>query len=226
MNVMPFRTILLLLATLSLSAQAQTGALDFRVTTTGNVPVAGAKVTVEGPNAKTYTGATERDGHFRLTNLAPGVYHFAAFDAPGYVRAPRNFLADVTIHEGHTREFLFELQPTAKVQGTVFDEQGVPLAGARVVAYRPGIDTLSGEATTDTNGFYLMTLNASPDSFLSTFALPVLVVTGNIQRNSNDVTVNRKDGQPSTIEFPLPSLPMGTLENLNVHLLPAPAPIR
>ncbi len=212
-------SLVVLLASLTLSAQSQPGSLDFRVIATGNVPVAGASVTLEGPNGRTYSGATERDGHLRLANLAPGVYHFTAFDAPGYVRNPRNFLADVSIHEGQTREFQFELQPAPKLQGTLVDEQGNPVAGATVIAYTPRVNTFTGEAKTDANGFYSMTLNASVDSFLSTFALPPLVISGAIRRITNDVSVNRQSGQSTpTVEFELPSLPLSLVETVNLHL--------
>lgn len=211
----------------SLTLSAQTGSLDFRVIATGDVPVAGASVTLEGPNGRTYSGATQRDGHFRLANLAPGVYRFTEFDAPGYLRNPRNFLADISVHEGHTREFQFELQPAPKLQGTVFDEQGNPVAGATVIAYTPRGNTFTGEAKTDANGFYSMTLHSSLDSFLSTFALPVLVIPGTIQRVTSDVSVNRQSGQATPIvEFELPTLPLSRLETMNLHLLPALAPIR
>jgi hypothetical protein len=221
-------SVVALLTSLALNAQSQTGSLDFRVITTGNAPVAGASVTLEGPDGRTHSGATERDGHLRLTNLAPGVYEFTAFSAPGYVRNPRNFLADVFIHEGHTREFQFELQPAPKLQGTLVDEQGNPIAGAAVLAYTPRVGTLAGEARTDANGFYSMTLNASPDSFLSTSGLPVLVLAGLIRRDAPEVWVPRPAaaGAPLTIEFELPSLPLSLFETVNLHLRPALTAIR
>ena len=221
-------SVVVLLTSLSLCAQTP-GSLDFRVITTGDAPVAGATVTVEGPGGRTYSGATGRDGHLRLASLAPGVYHFTEFDAPGYVRSPRNFLADLTIHEGHVREFQFELLPAPKLDGTVFDEAGNPVAGATVVAHTPRGDTLGGTASTDAKGYYSMTLNATPDSFLSTLGLPTLVLPGTVQGTTADISVARKSAQtsaPLIVEFQLPTLPLPRIGTVNLYLLPAPPPIR
>lgn len=165
-------TSMFLLASTLLSAQApasQTGSLDFRAVTTKGAPVAGARVTIEGPDGKTYSGATAPDGSFRQSDLAPGVYRFRTFDAPGYFRAGHNFLAEVSIHAGQTREYLLELVPAPRVEGVVRSEEGMPVEGATVEAWSPRGDVTSDAVTTDARGFYSLTLRPDPSSFLSPF---------------------------------------------------------
>lgn len=167
-----FRALALLGSFAALSALAQTGSLDFRVVSTGNAPVAGATVTLEGPDKQTSSGATEPDGHWRLSSLAPGVYRFTAFDAPGYVRSQKLFLSDLTIQAGQTRNFQFEVMPAPKLEGKISDQNGNPIAGATVTASMrelPVQDWSSVTTTTDANGFDSVQLRAVPASYFAPY---------------------------------------------------------
>ncbi len=167
---------ILLLASAALHAQV--GRFDLHVTTTTHQPVAGASVTVQGPDNRTYSGVTASDGHFRIAELPAGVYKFQAFNAPGYIRYNKNFLADFSIHSGNERSIGFQLEPVRKIEGTVTDDRGNPIEGATVIAADPlGAPRalMRGSATTDSRGAYSLSLVPEPASFLDTFSLSIPV---------------------------------------------------
>lgn len=169
-----------LASALLLNAQAPVaGSFDLHVTTTRDAPVAGATVSIEGPDGQVHSGATAADGHFRAANLTPGTYRFVAFDAPGYARDGRNFLADVSVHAGHTRAYSFQLVPAPKIEGTVTGEDGNPIEGATVIVEFPHGDSRNFSGKTNAQGAFTLILTALPESFLglSLGALPPLTMT-------------------------------------------------
>jgi hypothetical protein len=145
-------------------AEAEKGSVTGRVVDKRGKAIAGARVSATGDEG---TGATtDKDGEFRL-ELEPGAYRLQ-FEADGYSSAT---LRDtVTIEAGRTTKLkrrveLPESDTSTVVRGSVFDELGRSIAGAKVVLERiPGAD---GQAVAPTK------MGAASDSMgLFAFRLP------------------------------------------------------
>jgi protocatechuate 3,4-dioxygenase beta subunit len=113
-----------------------------------NRPISGATVTIRNTVSKQqFALVTGEDGMIRK-RLAPGEYKVAyAFkqDFP-YQKIDSAF----TIEDGKTCPVEFQLKGYPRVSGTVRDEKGQPVAGAKVKVCPLG----RGEATTDAEGRY------------------------------------------------------------------------
>ena len=89
-----------------------------------------------------YEDATDDQGHFRFENIEPGSYYLTV-SRNGYVNAEYGQKkaggpgAVLTLAAGQQMtDLLFKLIRTAAITGRVFDEDGEPLAGAQVSAFR------------------------------------------------------------------------------------------
>lgn len=107
-------------------------------------PDAGGLIVFGVEQAPAQSAATDADGRYRLTNVLPGRYRVSAF-APAYVIEGESnpFLPGVTVNvgEGENVETLdFSLTRGGVITGKVIDEDGQPIIGEPVTAYKLGID--------------------------------------------------------------------------------------
>jgi len=87
-----------------------------------------------------YTATTDADGHFRVEKVVPGRYRIF-IEKTGLVEVnERGIESDinmVTVQAGQSvDDLLFRMLPTAVVSGRVTDEDGDPMSGVRVIAFR------------------------------------------------------------------------------------------
>lgn len=113
----------------------------------GGAPVAGAKVTADGPIDRTTT--TAADGSYRFASLSVGDY---ALTAAKFGYGTRSANATVTENATATGDFSLEQAPSGKLTGTVASAAG-PAAGASVTI----VDT-PVTATADAQGRFEVTL--------------------------------------------------------------------
>ena len=147
------------------------------VSATTGAPLDRAEVTLgtTGTNgtdlAATVTGD---DGAFRFDGLAAGKYALQA-SRRGYITGSYEdhggyFTAIVTGPGLDSQGLRFELMPYGVIDGTVMDDNGGPIAGARVSLFRQddftgeGKIIGSGEETTDDSGSYEFT-DLRPDTY-------------------------------------------------------------
>ena len=113
-----------------------TASLSFYVMdSVGNLPVSGAKISVEGALALP-PAWSNADGNVTFLQLPPGMYWYKVFhDTFATATGPReNFFV---LAAGEHREILVELQPACVAMGRVVDAAGGdPVAGAEVYAER------------------------------------------------------------------------------------------
>lgn len=138
--------------------------------------------------------SVDGEGVFELRGLEPGTQHLGA-EASGFVPVT----AAVEVGAGDVVEgVVLTLDRGASVAGTVLDDRGLPVAGARVAAFRnravgptvevQGIDT-SHAVETDTTGYFVLTgiegksvaLRAWADGHAARSVGEVDVGTGNAQ---------------------------------------------
>jgi protocatechuate 3,4-dioxygenase beta subunit len=105
----------------------------------GGEPVAGAVVSIapaegEEDNRFFTDRVTDARGHVVLRGVPAGKYFALAEHAQLRSAAP----VPVTLEEGRTLPLTLELKPGASLSGTVHDEQGAAVAGARVEALLEG----------------------------------------------------------------------------------------
>lgn len=129
----------LLLAAIGLAQETTPGSVEGRVTNsvTGD-PISGATVHFYAqsvnPNASSSpTAATQADGSFRIDSLPPGSY-FAVAEQSSFT----NTASGVVVRVGSGQQVsnvALQLKPLGSISGKVVDENGNPVASARVTAY-------------------------------------------------------------------------------------------
>ena len=127
-------------------------------------PLAGVSMeTGDAPSPRTTT--TGGDGAFRFEHLAPGNYRIK-YTLPGYLGSDAKGTQFVSVKAGaEAVRVTLELTAFARIEGTVLDEDGEPLAG--VMIHTGG----SLRATTDENGRYAIT-QLEPGNHRMTFRTP------------------------------------------------------
>lgn len=105
----------------------QPRALDGTVTA-GGAPAPGVAVTLEGMHRKR-TVTTDATGHFRFERLRAGPYELAALGPQG-----RGDTSTTVEQQGDRSGVAIELQRGLDVEGVVVDDQGAPVADARLWA--------------------------------------------------------------------------------------------
>ena len=100
-------------------------------------PIAGAAVEIspDQPGLQRADSVTGSDGIGRA-RVMPGKYAMNSIDAPRYVR--ENTHQPVEVGEGQTRRLEARLNGLALVEGTILDEAGGPVEGARVTLVHGG----------------------------------------------------------------------------------------
>lgn len=187
-------------AHISLAATVQGVAVDAN---SGKL-LAFTKVTLAAVNASdSFTVQTDRAGRFSFPGVPQGSYLLKG-ERPGFVRARHGSRIAVTADAYFTAEL--RLRRAAAIQGTVFDENQVGLAGHTVAAYhatrpiRP-----AGSAVTDDRGFYRIVGLAPGKYFVRTAArnypdgeslLPTFFGQGTAlaQASQLDLTTNSEAG--------------------------------
>ena len=128
-----------------------------KVTGPSGAPVEGAQVLVS-PHAEQGEMAralTTRDGAFEVGPLAPGAYDLDV-QADGHSPAKRSALV---VLAGQRFEIDVRLEGIGSLEGTVRDENGAPVSGARVRGGRmwaSGLSAVPAEAVTGPDGRYLL----------------------------------------------------------------------
>jgi RNA polymerase sigma factor (sigma-70 family) len=149
-----------------------------RVVTADDHPVAGARViaepdAIEMPHHLTSNWAqSDSDGHFRISNLAPGKFHVSAS-----ARTLGSSVAVVAIARATTtsKELRIVVSPLARVSGRVVMSEA-PVVGARVVAAHPGPGAAAGPfAFSQSDGTF--TLDGVPLGTVAFTAVPFSVTT-------------------------------------------------
>ena len=87
-----------------------------------------------------YTATTDADGHFQVEKVVPGRYRIF-IEKTGLIEVnDRGIESDVnvvTVQTGQSvDDLLFRMLPTAVISGRVTDEDGDPMSGVRVIAFR------------------------------------------------------------------------------------------
>ncbi|HKE02989.1 MAG TPA: hypothetical protein VKE91_02965 [Blastocatellia bacterium] len=104
-----------------------------------NGSLAGITIKVESER-QSLEVKTDRDGKFEIQGLEPGVYKVAPESLDGYVPVrsigwmnySKSWKKEVSLRNCGCAQLIFELDPSAKVDGRVFDAEGKPLAGVEV----------------------------------------------------------------------------------------------
>ncbi|MEU8777527.1 S8 family serine peptidase [Streptomyces sp. NPDC048606] len=135
------------LAAVNAAPRGSVGALAGTVRSEDGAPVAGARVTADGPTDRTTT--TAADGTYRFPALSVGSY---ALTAAKFGYGQRAVTAEVTENATATGDFTLTAAPSGKLTGTVSTAAG-PTAGASVTI----VDT-PVTATTDERGRFEVTL--------------------------------------------------------------------
>ncbi|MFE9629898.1 S8 family serine peptidase [Streptomyces sp. NPDC006463] len=135
------------LAAVNAAPRGATGALTGTVRSGGGEPVAGAKVTADGPIDRTTT--TAADGTYKFAALSVGDYSLTAAKF-GY--GPQNATVAVAENTTATGDFTLTQAPSGKLSGTVSSAAG-PAAGASVT-----IADTPVTATADAQGRFEVTL--------------------------------------------------------------------
>jgi protocatechuate 3,4-dioxygenase beta subunit len=140
-----------------------------------NVPISGANVHIRNMvSKKQFSEKTDKDGIFRK-RLAPGEYKITQVHKQDFPYERREGEETFTVEDGKTNCVVVELKGYPKVSGTVRDENGRPVAGAKVKVCPLG----RNEATSDAKGQYEVrrqTPNWAPD-------LVPFVVARHFERN-------------------------------------------
>ncbi|MCX5192688.1 S8 family serine peptidase [Streptomyces sp. NBC_00249] len=135
------------LAAVTAAPRGAVGALAGTVRAEGGEPVAGAKVTADGPIARTTT--TAADGSYRFPALSVGAY---ALTASKFGYGQRDASATVSENATATGDFTLARAPSGTLTGTVSGPAG-PAAGAAVTVAGTPVT-----ATTDDRGRFEVTL--------------------------------------------------------------------
>ncbi|MFD3696198.1 S8 family serine peptidase [Streptomyces sp. NPDC058646] len=135
------------LAAVNAAPRGAIGALGGTVRSGSGEPVAGAKITADGPIDRTTT--TAADGSYRFTALSVGDY---ALTAAKFGYGQQTATATVTENATATGDFTLTQAPSGKLTGTVSSAAG-PAAGAAVTVADTPVT-----ATTDAQGRFEVTL--------------------------------------------------------------------
>ncbi|MEV7725173.1 S8 family serine peptidase [Streptomyces sp. NPDC087917] len=135
------------LAAVTAAPRGAIGSLAGTVRDGSGAPVAGVKVTADGPIARTAT--TAADGGYRFASLSVGAYSLTAAKF-GY--GPRTATATVTEQATTTGDFTLLQAPSGTLTGTVSSAAG-PAAGATVILADTPLT-----ATTDAQGRFRVTV--------------------------------------------------------------------
>ena len=115
-------------------------------------------VAVEANDAESArTTISGADGGFRFDRLAPATYRLK-YTLPGYLGSDAKGTQTISIKAGAVTEHItLELTPFARIEGTVFDEDGQPLAGVNIHTSGIQVPTAALRATTSQDGRYAIT---------------------------------------------------------------------
>ncbi len=195
-------TNIMCVATWKLQKYTPIGYVEGEVTTTDNFPIEGAIVEAyEGSNLVEAT-TTDQNGRYNLV-LSTGTYTLKA-SSTGFISS---FSNEFNVLEGSTKtiNFVLERLSFGFLEGYVFDAQSSqPLSKAIVEVYSN--QTLVSSATTDSNGYYLFTLDEG--NYDIKVYIPLLY---QVEISTNIIIY---PGQTTTKNFYLKPLPKGILRGL------------
>jgi len=138
-----------------------TGAVSGRVVDERGAPIAGAVINLGPTQSSTYSRdtRTRADGTFQVAHAPIGTYGVKA-EAIGFVNA---FVSPVTIEaRRETAGVEFKLAIAESIQGTVRDEQGAPLAGARLRGWPKSSGRGAGAKSGDDGYFTIFLPQSEP----------------------------------------------------------------
>jgi 5-hydroxyisourate hydrolase-like protein (transthyretin family) len=156
-----------LVAALSALPQSVNGSISGSVVAGGDSPVADAKVTLVSQGNRTgkdnLTVTTDKDGHFQIHDVPPGIYSVGA-TAAGFVRSTidmssERYLASISSGK-ETTEFVVFMARETIVEGRILDADGSPSAGAQVRTYNLDGQPQYTSSRVDENGHFKLTLAA------------------------------------------------------------------
>jgi hypothetical protein len=105
----------------------------------------------QGAPASTTTFTTSSDGRFAFRNVLPGEYRMYVTRSTGYIpgeygqRSPVGTGIPFTVTAGQNISNVhLALTPTSSISGRILDGDGDPVAYARVIALRVGLQTIMG----------------------------------------------------------------------------------
>jgi hypothetical protein len=164
-----------------------------------------------GPNAATpYSTVSDANGHFAMSNIAPGSYRLMA-DRTGYVRTdygssgPGRPGTALTFAAGQAmKEIAVRMQPHAVIAGRVLDEDGDPLAGVQVQAlsqrYVQGRKQLMPSSSSSTNdlGEYRIFGLAPGKYYVNAVYRSNTMAMGTVDRTANPNSTIQDEGYAPT----------------------------
>lgn len=157
-----------------------------------HVPLPGVRVSIDTEGFEA-SAVSDGAGGFRFDHLSPTSYYVRA-RMTGYLGSEaQGAFYRVDLRTRATRDDLrIELTPKASVEGTVFDEDGKPMANV-------GIYTQSSlQATTDQNGHFEMT-DLAPLTYRIDLRIPMEVRKQTLKR---DPETAQTFGYPNTEYYP------------------------
>jgi len=151
-----------------------------------------------------YTATTDADGHFRVEKVVPGRYRIF-LEKAGLVgvneRGLKSDVNVVTVQAGQSVDLLLRMLPTAVISGRVTDEDGDPMFGVRVIAFKkkPGKaarEAVGSGATNDLGEYRLAGLFPGQYSLLA--MPPPDFRDYETQQEKSPPSANPGDAQPDT----------------------------
>lgn len=217
-------------------ALPSTGAASGTVTDRNGTPLAGAVVAAipeYGALWNTHVRATtDAEGHYVIERLRPGAtytvcvsgkgvtgglseveYLDQCYGAIGTQAGWKPYASEAStfevVAEATTELVPIELDPAARIEGTLVDKDGEPIAGVEIQGERAGDGpSISSAGVTDSNGHYVLAVNAASGSrlpsvpyriYFNTYRVPTYVS----QRYKGVLTAYSKDfGGPATTVTP------------------------
>jgi protocatechuate 3,4-dioxygenase beta subunit len=146
---------LCLLTLTAAPAFAATGSIEGTVTDAStHAAVAGVEVCAWGANEEEGEfgcGTTEVDGGYSIEGLLPGTYE-VEFWGPEAYRSKS--VPSVIVADGEATSLDVELEPRARIEGSVLDEGGAPVESVAVCAYPTSEEGYEECGYTDASGSY------------------------------------------------------------------------